>query len=149
MNDDDWFINVLRDYTYERSVGSPMNTQQIYDMLKNIDIYNRKDTSMAYSYNRGYYNDTRADEVATAVLEAYAKGVHFDDLLNKNKKVRDYWYLIEMEKVRAEKARAVAAERERKLAEKKALEQAKREEVMAKLSLEELEAFGFKKKGKR
>ena len=38
MNDDDWFINVLRDYTYERSVGSPMNTQNIYDMLKYKNI---------------------------------------------------------------------------------------------------------------
>ena len=150
MNDDEWFINVLRDYTYERSVGSPMNTQQIYDMLKNIDIYNRKDIDMAYTYSRNsWYQDTRGDEVATAVLEAYARGVPFESLLNKNTKVRHYWHQIEMEKARAEKARAAQAERDRKLAEKRALEQAKREEVMAKLSPEELEAFGFKKKGKR
>lgn len=148
MNDDD-FYKFLRDYTYQRSVGSPMNTQQIYDMLKNIDIY-RKDTDMAYTYGRNsWYQDTRGDEVATAVLEAYAKGVHFDDLLKKNKKVRDYWYQIEMEKVRAEKLRAQAAERERKLAEKRAIEKAKREEVMTKLTQEELEAFGLAKKGKR
>ena len=150
MNDDEWFINVLRDYTYERSVGSPLNTQNIYDMLKNIDIYNRKDTDMAYTYGRNsWYQDTRGDEVATAVLEAYANGIPFDTLLKKNAKVRQYWHQIEYEKARAEKARAAQAERDRKLAEKRALEQAKREEVMAKLSLEELEAFGFKKKGKR
>lgn len=150
MNDDNWFINVLRDYTYERSVGSPLNTQNIYDMLKNIDIY-RKDSDMAYTYSsrNSWYQDTRGDEVATAVLEAYANGIPFDTLLKKNAKVRQYWHQIEYEKARAEKARAAQAERDRKLAEKRALEQAKREEVMAKLSLEELEAFGFKKKGKR
>lgn len=149
MNDDDWFINVLRDYTYQRSVGSPMNTQQIYDMLKNIDIY-RKDTDMAYTYSRNsWYQDTRGDEVATATLEAYAKGIPFDTLIKKNVKVRQYWQQIEMEKVRAEKARAAQAERDRKLAEKRAAEKAKREEVMSKLTPEELEAFGFVKKGKR
>ena len=42
MNDDEWFINILRESAYERSVGSPMNTKQIYDMLKNIDIYKQR-----------------------------------------------------------------------------------------------------------
>ena len=150
MNDDEWFINVLRDYTYERSVGSPMNTQQIYDMLKNIDIYNRKDTDMAYTYSRNsWYQDTRGDEVATITLEAYAKGIPFESLINKNAKVRAYWQQIEAAKVRAERDRIAQAERDRKLAEKRALEQAKREEVMTKLTQEELEAFGLKKKGKR
>ena len=150
MNDDDWFINVLRDYTYERSVGSPLNTKNIYDMLKNSDIY-RKDTDMAYTYSsrNSWHQDTRGDEVATATLEAYARCVPFDTLLKKNAKVRQYWQQIEMEKVRAEKSRAAQAERERKLAEKRAAEKAKREEVMTKLTQEELEAFGFKKKGKR
>lgn len=149
MNNDDWFINVLRDYSYERSVGSPMNTQNIYDMLKNIDIY-RKDTDMSWgSYSYGRYDNNRSDEVATAVLEAYANGIPFDTLIKKNDKVRQYWHLIEYEKARAEKARALAAERERKLAEKRAIEKAKREEVMTKLTTEELEAFGFVKKGKK
>ena len=149
MNDDEWFINVLRNSAYERSVGSPMNTQQVYDMLRQLEMYSKKDTDMANSYGRGsWYQDTRGDEVATATLEAYARGVPFEALLNKNAKVRHYWHQIEMENVRAEKARAAQAERDRKLAEKRALEQAKREEVMAKLSLEELEAFGFKNKGK-
>jgi len=149
MNDDDWFINVLRDYTYERSVGSPMNTQQIYDMLKNIDIYNRKDTDMAYTYSRGYYNDTRGDEVATAVLEAYANGVEFETLIQKNKTVRQYWYQIQSDKAAKEKQRLREQERLRKLAEKRAEEKAKREEVMAKLTQEELEALGLVKKGKK
>ena len=122
---------------------------QVYDMIRKLDDFKRKDTEMAYSFNRGYYNDTRGDEVATAVLEAYANGIPFDTLLKKNAKVRQYWHQIEYEKARAEKARAAQAERDRKLAEKRALEQAKREEVMAKLSLEELEAFGLVKKGKR
>lgn len=149
MNDDDWYNILFGEYTTQRSVGSPLNTQQIYDMLKNIDIY-RKDTDMAYTYSRNsWYQDTRGDEVATAVLEAYANGVDFETLIQKNRVVRQYWYQIQSEKARAEKARAAQLEHDRKLAEKRALEQAKREEVMAKLSLEELEAFGFKKKGKR
>lgn len=151
MNDDD-FYKFLRDYTYQRSVSSPMNTQQIYDMLRQLETnYNRKDNDMAYTYSsrNSWCQDTRGDEVATATLEAYARGVPFESLINKNAKVRQYWQQIEMEKVRAEKARAAQAERDRKLAEKRAAEKAKREEVMSKLSPEELEAFGFVRKGKR
>lgn len=150
MNDDDWFINVLRDYTYERSVGSPMNTQQIYDMLKSIDIYSKKDTEMGYSFNRGYqYNDTRGDEVATAVLEAYAKGISFEALLKKNTQVRLYWKQVLADKEHKEKQRLREQERLRKLAEKRALEKAKKEEVLSKLTDEELEAFGFMKNKKK
>ena len=150
MNDDDWFINVLRDHAYQRSVGSPMNTQQIYDMLKNIDIYSKKDTDMAYTYSRNsWYQDTRGDEVATAVLEAYANGVDFETLIQKNRVVRQYWYQIQSEKARAEKARAAQLESDRKLAEKRALEKAKKDEVLAKLTDEELEAFGFMKNKKK
>lgn len=104
---------------------------------------------MAYSYSRGYYNDTRGDEVATAVLEAYNKGIDFDTLLEKNKQVRAYWGQIQAEKIKQAQARERARERDRKLAEKRAEEKAKREEVMSKLSKEELEAFGFVKKGKK
>ena len=135
MNDDtDWLKQVFKQYIYGKN---------------NTIWFDEIGRDMGYSYSRGYYNDTRGDEVATATLEAYANGIPFDTLLKKNAKVRQYWQQIEMEKVRAEKARAVAAERERKLAEKKAIEQAKREEVMTKLTQEELEAFGLKKKGKR
>ena len=150
MNDDEWFINVLRNSAYERSVGSPMNTQQVYDMLRQLEMYSKKDTDMAYTYSRNsWYQDTRGDEVATAVLEAYAKGIPFDALINKNAQVRQYWRQILADKEHKEKQKLKEKERLAKLAEKRALEQAKREEVMAKLSLEELEAFGLKKKGKR
>ena len=150
MNDDEWFINVFRDYTNQKSVGGPMNTQQIYDMLKNIDIYNRKDTDVAYTYSRNsWYQDTRGDEVATAVLEAYAKGIPFDALINKNAQVRQYWRQILADKEHKEKQKLKEKERLAKLAEKRAAEKAKREEVMTKLTQEELEAFGLVKKGKR
>ena len=150
MNDDEWFINVLRDYTYERSVGSPMNTQQVYDMLRQLEMYSKKDTDMAYTYSRNsWYQDTRGDEVATATLEAYAKGIDFETLLKKNIQVRSYWNEIQDQKIKQAQARERAIERDRKLAEKRAAEKAKREEVMSKLTPEELEAFGFVRKGKK
>lgn len=141
MNDDYW--NAIS--------GSTSATRELYDLIKNYQMYkeyNRKD-NMAYSYSRGYYNDTRGDEVATAVLEAYNKGIDFDTLLEKNKQVRAYWGQIQAEKIKQAQARERARERDRKLAEKRAEEKAKREEVMSKLSKEELEAFGFVKKGKK
>ena len=164
MNDDDYWVDALRNHVYKATYDNDwswaidkdlltdpaLNMSQVYDMIRKLDDYKRKDTEMAYTYNRGYqYNDTRGDEVATAVLEAYSKGVSFDALLKKNTQVRQYWYQIQSEKARAEKARAAQLESDRKLAEKRALEQAKREEVMAKLSLEELEAFGFMKNKKK
>lgn len=142
MNDDDYW-NIIS--------GSTSATRELYDLIKNYQMYkdySRKD-NMAYSYSRGYYEDTQSKEVATAVLEAYADGVPFETLIKKNKAVRQYWYNIQSEKVK----KAQANEREKirlaKLAEKRAEEKAKREEVMSKLSKEELEAFGFVKKGKR
>jgi hypothetical protein len=102
-----------------------------------------------YSYSRGYYQDTNNKEVATAVLEAYANGIEFETLIKKNKTVRQYWYQIQSEKVKAEQSREKEKERLRKLAEKRALEQAQKEEVMAKLTPEELEAFGFAKKPRK
>jgi hypothetical protein len=142
MNDDDYW-NIIS--------GSTSATRELYDLIKNYQMYkdySRKD-DMAYSYSRGYYNDTRGDEVATAVLEAYASGIEFETLIQKNKIVRQYWYQIQSEKVKAEQSREREKERQRKMAEKRAEEKAKREEVMSKLSREELEAFGFVKKGKR
>ncbi len=160
MNDDD-FYNILKDYSAKRPrdwswtidqamvMDPKLDTQQIYDLLKQLETYNRKDTEMAYSYSRGYYNDTRGDEVATAVLEAYASGIDFESLIRKNKTVRQYWYNIQSEKVAKEKAREREQERLRKLQEKRAIEQAKREEVMTKLTSEELEAFGLRKGKKK
>ena len=140
MNDDYW--NTIS--------GSTSATRELYDLLKNYENYkdyNRKDNM--YSYSRGYYQDTNNKEVATAVLEAYANGIEFETLIKKNKTVRQYWYQIQSEKVKAEQSREKEKERLRKLAEKRALEQAQKEEVMAKLTPEELEAFGFAKKPRK
>lgn len=136
MNDDDysWIKQILSQRVYGKSVDK---------------IWVDEATDMAWSYSKGYYNDTRGDEVATAVLEAYANGIEFDTLLQKNKQVRAYWAQIQSEKIKQAQARERARERDRKLAEKRAAEKAQREEVMAKLSKEELEAFGFVKKGKK
>ena len=132
------------DYSWIKQILS----QRIYG--KSVDkIWIDEATDMAWSYSKGYYNDTRGDEVATAVLEAYANGIEFDTLLQKNKQVRAYWAQIQAEKIKQAQARERARERDRKLAEKRAAEKAQREEVMAKLSKEELEAFGFVKKGKK
>lgn len=143
MNDDDYW-NIISGSTRE------LATRELYDLLKNYENYkdyNRKDNM--YSYSRGYYEDTNSKEVATAVLEAYADGVPFETLIKKNKAVRQYWYSIQSERA----ARLKRAEQEKirlaKLAEKQAAEKALREEVMTKLSKEELEAFGLVKKGKR
>lgn len=136
MNDDtDWLRDVFKQYIYGKKADSIW-----------IDEVGR---DMGYSYSRGYYNDTRGDEVATAVLEAYSNGIDFDTLLEKNKQVRAYWGQIQAEKIKQAQAREREKERKRKLAEKRALEQAKREEVMAKLTQEELEALGLVKKGKK
>ena len=145
MNDDYWDI----------ISGSTSATRELYDLLKDYkkykdyNDYGRKDIDMAYSYSRGYYEDTNSKEVATAVLEAYADGVEFETLIKKNKAVRQFWYNIQSD--RAAKLKRAEQEKIRlaKLAEKRAEEKAKREEVMSKLSREELEAFGFVKKGKR
>jgi hypothetical protein len=142
MNDDDYW-NIIS--------GSTSATRELYDLLKDYKTYkdyNRKD-DMAYSYSRGYYEDTSSKEVATAVLEAYADGVPFETLIKKNKTVRQYWYNIQSERGRVEQARIKEQARLAKLAEKRAAEQAEREEVMTKLSREELEAFGLVRKGKR
>ena len=143
MNDDDYW-NVIS--------GSTGATRELYDLIKNYQMYkeySRKDIDMAYSYSRGYYEDTQSKEVATAVLEAYAGGVPFETLIKKNKTVRQFWYDIQNKKIKAEQSREKEKIRLAKLAEKRAEEKAKREEVMSKLSKEELEAFGFVKKGKR
>ena len=146
MNDDDYW----NDKSY---------TKELYDLLKQHAMYKeygRKD-DMLYTYNnndvfrypRGYHEDTQSKEVATAVLEAYADGVLFETLIKKNKTVRQYWYNIQSERAANLKRAEQEKIRMQKAAEKRAAEQAQREEVMSKLSREELEAFGFVKKGKR
>jgi hypothetical protein len=141
MNDDDYW-----------SMSQPSYTRELYDLIKNYEMYkdySRKD-DMAYSYSRGYYSeDTNSKAIANAVLEAYADGVPFETLIKKNKAVRQYWYNIQSDRA----ARLKKAEQEKtrlaKLAEKQAAEKAQREEVMTKLTKEELEAFGLVRKGKR
>ena len=139
---------MYKDYSRKDDMMVSASGRMIYGHIKQLEEYRKKD-DMAYSYSRGYYEDTTSKEVATAVLEAYSNGIDFETLIKKNKVVRQYWYNIQSEKVK----KAQANEREKirlaKLAEKKAEEKAKREEVMSKLSREELEAFGFVKKGKR
>ncbi len=135
MND---YTDLIREILQGRIYGKSVDRiwiDEVYDMN--------------WSYNKGYHNDTRGDEVATAVLEAYAKGVEFDTLLSKNKQVRTYWGQIQSEKIRVEQARERERQRQAKLAEKRAIEQAKREEVMTKLTPEELEAFGLVKKPRK
>jgi hypothetical protein len=135
MNDDnDWISEVFREYLYGKSADR-------------IWIDEVKD--MSYSYGRGYYSSTRGDEVATAVLEAYSKGIEFDTLLREDHRVRSYWNQILKEKVSEEQARERRRERNRKLAEKRKLAAAAKAEVMAKLTPEELEAFGFAKKPRK
>jgi NADPH-dependent 7-cyano-7-deazaguanine reductase QueF-like protein len=135
MNRDyDWMNQIFKDYIYGKA-------DSIWIDEAGTDMWN--------TYNKSYYNDTRGDEVATAVLEAYANGVEFETLIKKNKTVRQYWYQIQSEKVRAEQSREKEKERLRKLAEKRKLEAAAKAEVMAKLTPEELEAFGFAKKPRK
>ena len=164
MNEDDYWVNALRNHVYKATYDNDwtwaidkdlltdpaLNMSQVYDMIRKLDDFKRKDTEMGYTFNRGYqYNDTRGDEVATAVLEAYAKGVSFDALLKKNTQVRLYWKQILADKEHKEKQRIREQERLAKLAEKRALEKAKKDEVLAKLTDEELEAFGFMKNKKK
>jgi NADPH-dependent 7-cyano-7-deazaguanine reductase QueF-like protein len=135
MNRDyDWMNQIFKDYIYGKA-------DSIWIDEAGTDMWN--------TYNKSYYNDTRGDEVATAVLEAYSKGIEFDTLLEKNKQVRAYWGQIQADKVRQAQDREKRRERDRKLAEKRKLAAAAKAEVMAKLTPEELEAFGFAKKPRK
>ena len=136
MNNDDWLMQVFKQHVYGK------RADRIW-----IDEVER---DMAYTYSRDkWYRDTRGDEVATAVLEAYSRGVDFNTLLKKNTQVRLYWKQILADKEHKEKQRIREQERLAKLAEKRALEKAKKDEVLAKLTDEEREAFGFMKNKKK
>lgn len=139
MNDDDYWNGMVQ----------PSYTKELYNLIKDYGMYKeycRKDLGMPY-YNS--YNNTRGDEVATAVLEAYANGVEFETLIRKNGTVRQYWYNIQSERANKEKSRERERARLEKLAIARAAKEAAKKEVMAKLSKEELEAFGLIRKGKR
>jgi hypothetical protein len=85
------------------------------------------------------YNHTRGDDVATALLEAYADGRSIDAVIKTNPTVRQYWQKMEQEQLRRQQA-----------AEKARLKELARAEILAKLTPEEIEAFGFNKtKGRK
>jgi hypothetical protein len=139
MNDDfnDYLLSIKHTNSY---------TSELYDLMRSYKEYQDYIRKNVMPY---YYEDTQSKEVATAVLDAYANGVEFETLIKNNKTIRQYWYGIQAEKAKAEQSREKEKIRLAKLAEKRAEEKAKREEVMSKLSKEELEAFGLIKKGKR
>lgn len=130
MNDDDYIWGAFNN----------RDMRFIYEALNGLKS---KELSMPY-YNS--YN-TRGDEVATALLEAYANGVEFETIIQKNSAVRQYWFQIQSEREDKIKRAAQVKFRRRKAAEKKKIEDAKRAEVVAKLTPEELAAFGLNKKG--
>ena len=151
MNEKDYTWSVMSDLLNRNSVTrnwinddfSSMSTQSVYEALTWAMEEEKK---MPYYTS---YNNTRGDEVATAVLEAYANGVEFETLIRKNSTVRQYWYNIQSERANKEKSRERERARLEKLAIARAAKEAAKNEVMAKLSKEELEAFGFIRKGKR
>ena len=151
MNDDDYTWSVMSDLLNRNSVTrnwisndfSSMSTQSVYEAL----IWAREEEKKMPYYTS--YNNTRGDEVATAVLEAYANGVEFETLIRKNSTVRQYWYQIQTDIANKEKSRERERARLEKLAIARAAKEAAKKEVMAKLSKEELEAFGLIRKGKR
>lgn len=134
----------MNDDEYTWGAFNNRDVRWIYEALKNFKGI--EESSMPYYTS---YNNTRGDEVATAVLEAYAAGISFDALLRKNSTVRSYWQQIMTEKANKEKSRERDRARLEKLAIARAAKEAARKEVMAKLSKEELEAFGLIRKGKR
>lgn len=119
-------------------------TSWIYETLRQFKDYD-KELSMPYQRYDRY--DTRGDVVAIALLEAYSDGVDFDTVIKKNSTVRQYWYNIQSERANKIKRAEQEKVRRQKAAEKKKLEDAARAEVVAKLTPEELAAFGLNKKG--
>jgi hypothetical protein len=104
-----------------------------------------------------YYSYGEFDKLAkkTDVLEkmlaetisALEKGITLDQLLKKNKTVRT-WYDADIQSRAAQEAAAIKnAARQAKFAEKQRLENEARAAVMAKMTPEEIEAFGLNKKG--
>lgn len=151
MNDDDYFNDLLKNHTRDWSwtvdqaklMDPKLSSMDIYNLLTQLQNDIRKDKDMAYSYGRGYYDDTRGYELATLVLEAYANGVSFEQLIKKNSTVRQYWYQIQSEKAARLKAMERDRARREKAAEARAIKAAAKKEAMTKLTKEELEAFGL------
>lgn len=149
MIKDDWH-EILKKYIYDQRksyswdarLPDYMNAQDLYDLLK----HTRMDEDMTYrSY--GYY-DTRDRDVAKAALEALENGITLDQLIEKNSKVRAWYGQMLHERQRQQAQVERDRERRRKAAEKKKLEEAARAEAAAKLTPEELAAFGLTTTGK-
>lgn len=103
-----------------------------------------------HSYSHTFTEKVKKGEVLEKVLDeivhAYAKGITFEQLLKESKTVRT-WYNKEAQSRAEREATALReAARQAKLAEKKRLEDGLRAAVMAKMTPEEIEAFGLNKK---
>lgn len=113
--------------------------QRRWDELNHWNTH--EETEMPY-----YGYSTRDSDIAKAALHALEAGITLEQLLDKNKTVRMWWSAHAKER----DADRIRAEREKvrrtKLAEKKKLDEARREAAMEKLTPEEIEAFGLAKK---
>ena len=82
--------------------------------------------------------------IVMEILEAYSKGIDFDTCINKNLSTKKYWNKVQLAILQREKD--IETLRLKRLAMTK--QQKQKELAMAKLSQEELQAFGLAKKGK-
>ena len=145
--DDDW-TRILIDQLNKGYVSTNwtmdtingMSTRNIYDALMHVE----REKNM-YSYNKP--RDTRDGDVAQAALEALEAGISLDTLLKSNKTVKIWYGQMIADRDKAKIARQREADRQAKLAEQKRLEDEARAVVAAKLTPEELAAFGLNKKG--
>lgn len=149
MNDDDYWLDMMNKVMYGSTYNSlhrqcetfdGLSASQAYDLLTSVR------TGKEVPYYKGYNSYSRGDEVATFVLEAYAKGVDFETLLKKSSPVRQYWNQIQSDKEAKLKQIERDNIRRAKLAEARAAKEAAKKEAMKKLTPEELEAFGLVKK---
>lgn len=105
---------------------------------------------MYYSYSEHDKLAKKTDmleKMLSDTISALQNGTTLDQLLKKNKTVRT-WYDADIQSRTAKEAAALRnAAREAKFAEKKRLENEARAAVMAKMTPEEIEAFGLNKKG--
>ena len=86
------------------------------------------------------------EKVLDYAIRAREKGITLDQLLAKNKTVRT-WYDADIQSRAAQSEAAIKeAARAAKFAEKKRLAEEARAAVMAKMTPEEIEAFGLNKK---
>ena len=82
--------------------------------------------------------------IVMEILEAYSKGIDFDTCIKKNPSAKKYWTKVQLAIVQREKD----AENRRLKSLAMTKQKKQKELAMAKLSQEELQAFGLAKKGK-